>query len=78
MAKTYTIELTDTEDKALSSVCNQQQWISNAATARAMAAINSIIQINMTKCNEDGITIATGVDAQVAQAFDKGYVKANS
>jgi len=74
MAKTYTVTLTDTEDKALSSVCNQADWITNAATARASAAIDSIIAVNMAKCNEDGIAIATGVDAQVAQAFDKGYV----
>ena len=79
MAKTYTVELTDTQDKALSVVCKtQQDWIDNAVTVRADAAINDIVNINMTKCNEDGIAIATGVEAQVAQAFEKGYVKAGS
>jgi len=79
MAKTYTVELTDTQDKALSAVCNtQQDWIDNAVTVRADAAINDIVAINMAKCNEDGIAIATGVDAQVAQAFEKGYVKAGN
>jgi len=74
MTKTYTVELTDTEDKALSSVCNQAEWITNAATARASAAIDSVVAVNMAKCNEDGIAIATGVEAQVAQAFERGYV----
>ena len=79
MAKTYTVELTDTQDKALSVVCKtQQDWIDNAVTVRANTAINDIVAINMAKCNEDGIAIATGVDAQVTQAFDRGYVKAGS
>jgi len=79
MTKKYTVELTDTQDKALSVVCKtQQDWIDNAVTVRANAAINDIVAINMAKCNEDGIAIATGVDAQIAQAFDKGYVKAGN
>ena len=79
MTKTYTVELTDTEDKALSYVCqSQQDWISNAATARATSAINDIISINMAQCNADGVAIETGIDAQVTQAFDRGYVKSSS
>ena len=79
MAKTYSVTITDTQDKALSTVTKtNQDWIDNAVNARATAAINDIVAINMAKCNEDGIAIATGVDAQVTQAFDKGYVKANS
>ena len=78
MAK-YTIELTYTQDKAMTYVCqSNQDWIENAAVARATAAINTIVAINMEQCNQDGIAIATGVDAQVTQAFDKGYVKASS
>jgi len=75
MTKTYTVELTDTQDKALSVVSKTpQDWIDNAVTVRADTAINDIVMVNMAKCNEDGIAIATGVDAQVAQAFEKGYV----
>tara|TARA_R110002073_G_scaffold335852_2_gene529237 strand:+ start:560 stop:829 length:270 start_codon:yes stop_codon:yes gene_type:complete len=76
MAKTYTIELTDVQDKALSFACySQQEWIDNAVTARANAAIDDIVSINMSSCNKDAIAIATGVDAQVTQAFTKNYVR---
>ena len=76
MAKTYTVELTDTQDKALSFACySQQDWIDNAVTARANAAISDIVNINMSSCNDDGIAIAVGNEAQVTQAFEKNYVK---
>ena len=76
MAKTYTVELTDVQDKALSFACySQQEWIDNAVTARANAATDDIVSINMSSCNKDGIAIAVGNEAQVDQAFEKNYVR---
>ena len=76
MAKTYTVELTDVQDKALSFACySQQEWIDNAVTARANAAIDDIVSINMSSCNDGGISIAVGSEAQVNQAFTNNYVK---
>ena len=75
MAK-YEIELTDTEDKALSFVAySQNDWIDNAAKNRARLAKEEIISLNTAHCNANNIQIATGEDAQVAQAFTLGVVK---
>jgi hypothetical protein len=74
----YTVALTDTEDKALSNVAySQQDWIDNAIKERCRVAIEDIIARNMAHCNANGITIATGQDAQVTQAFTLGVVKTN-
>jgi hypothetical protein len=70
MAK-YEIELTDTEDKAMTYVVDGTlDWISHAAKNRARKAKDEIIALNLKHCNANGITIATGEDAQVTQAFD--------
>jgi hypothetical protein len=70
MAK-YEIELTDTEDKAMTYVVDGTlDWISHAAKNRARKAKDQIIALNVAHCNANGITIATGEDAQVTQAFD--------
>ena len=49
-------------------------WITNAATERARVAQEDIISKLVAHCNENGITIATGIDAQVTQAYDLGVV----
>ena len=75
MAK-YTTELTDTEDKAMSYCCmSTQDWADNALKNRARQAKDEIIALNMKHCNEKSITIASGEDAQVTQAFDLKVVK---
>lgn len=72
----YTIKLTDTEDKAMSyCALSTQEWVDNSVKARARVAINEIISANMAHCNANGITIATGEDAQVTQAFTLKVVK---
>jgi len=72
----YTIKLTDTEDKAMSyCALSTQEWADNSLKARARVAIDEIISANMVHCNANGITIATGEDAQVKQAFDLKVVK---
>lgn len=75
MAK-YETELTDTEDKALSFVAySQKDWIDNAVKNRARLAKEEIIALNTAHCNANNIQIATGEDAQVAQAFTLKVVK---
>ena len=75
MAK-YEIELTDTEDKAMTYVVDGTlDWISHAAKNRARKAKDEIIALNVAHCNANGVTIATGEDAQVTQAFDLKVVK---
>ena len=72
----YEIELTDIEDKALSFVAySQKDWIDNATKNRARLAKEEIIALNTAHCNANNIQIATGEDAQVAQAFTLGVVK---
>ena len=72
----YTVKLTDTEDKAMSyCALSTQEWVENALKHRARVAIDEIISANMAHCNANGITIATGEDAQVTQAFTLKVVK---
>lgn len=71
----YTVTLTDTEDKALQyAAVSVQDWIDNAAKNRARIAQEEIVARLVAHCNANSIQIATGVDAQVAQAFELGVV----
>ena len=75
MAK-YTIELTDTEDKAMTyAALSTQDWVDNALKNRARIAKDEIIALNTAHCNANSIQIATGEDAQVTQAFTLKVVK---
>jgi hypothetical protein len=65
------VTLSDTEYKALQFAClDVDEWVQNAATARAHAATNDIITLNTQHCNDNGIAISVGRDAQVNQAYD--------
>tara|TARA_Y100000114_G_C11754572_1_gene326190 strand:- start:1832 stop:2068 length:237 start_codon:yes stop_codon:yes gene_type:complete len=71
----YTVTLTDIQVKALETVMvDIDDWITNAATNRARIAKEDILAINMKHCNANGITLATGEDAQVQQAYDLNLV----
>jgi len=75
MAK-YEIELTDTEDKAMAyCTADIQKWAELTVKNRARISKDEIILANITHCNANGITIATGEDAQVTQAFTLKVVK---
>ena len=72
----YTITITDTQKKGLEYVAaDVDEWITNAATARASVAIAEIIGLNTAYCNTNSIAIAVGEDAQVTQAYTLGVVK---
>ena len=72
----YTITITDTQKKGLEFVAaDVDEWITNAATARASVAIAEIIALNTAHCNANSIAIAVGEDAQVTQAYTLGIVK---
>ena len=75
MAK-YTIELTDTEDKAMTFCCvSTQAWVDNALKNRARIATDEIVALVVKHCNDNSIQLATGVDAQVSQGFSLGIIK---
>ena len=73
MAKTYTVTVTDTEDKALQTVCaDVSEWINSVASHNAKVAIDNIVDKNTKHCNTNGIAIEVGITAQVDQALNLG------
>jgi hypothetical protein len=76
MSHTTRVNLTDTEEKAMSTVtANIDDWIQNAALNRARIAKEEIIANLIAHCNANGIALAVGEDAQVTQAFDLGVAE---
>jgi hypothetical protein len=76
MANTLTIELTDTEFKAMEyAAADVADWADNAVTNRARIAIDEIVQIAVAKYLEAGQTIPGSKDEIVAAAFTNGWVK---
>ena len=72
----YHITVTDTEKKALEyCAVDVAHYLTNFATNRARKAKDEIIEKLIKHCNANAITIATGVDAQVTQAYSLGVVK---
>lgn len=73
---TYTITLTDAEDKALSySAFSQDDWIQNAVHERCRLAIDEIVAVTVQKCLETGTQIPSSKEAMVDLAFSEGWVK---
>tara|TARA_R100000353_G_scaffold18827_1_gene17305 strand:- start:196 stop:459 length:264 start_codon:yes stop_codon:yes gene_type:complete len=71
-----TVTLTDTENKSMEYVAaSVQDWADNALTNRARIAKEEIISLLVAHCNANGLTIATGEDAQITQAFELEVVK---
>lgn len=70
-----TVTLTDTQTKCLEyAAYSVQDWCDNAIHNRARIAQEEIIDALVAHCNANGVTIATGVDAQVTQAYSLGVV----
>jgi len=59
MAQTYTITLTDAQDKALSvATLDQQEWIENAVFERCRIAIEDIVNAEVQRKLAAGETIS--------------------
>mgnify|MGYP001626831734 FL=1 len=72
----YTITLTDAEVKAADyAIADIQFWIQNCINVRVGKAQKQIVDILVQHCNANSIALATGVDAQVQQAYDLELVQ---
>ncbi len=73
----YTLTISDTDKLALDTVINPhhlgiQPWAQNVLSDRARIAKIDIVNNLVSYCNENGIQLAVGTDAQVQQAFAVG------
>ena len=69
------VTVTDTQVKCLEyAAYSVQDWCDNAIHNRARIAQEEIIAALVAHCNANSIAIATGTDAQVAQAYELGVV----
>ena len=67
----YTVTLTDAEVKAADyAIADIQFWIQNCINVRVGKAQKQIVDILVQHCNANSIALATGVNAQVQQAYD--------
>ena len=65
-----TVTLTDTQTKCLEyAAYSVQDWCDNAIHERARIAQEEIIAALVAHCNANSVAIATGVDAQITQAY---------
>lgn len=73
---TYTITLSDAEDKALGVVAlSQQDWIDNVVHERCRVAMEEIIQTAVTNFLAVGEPIPGTREAIVERALELGLVK---
>jgi hypothetical protein len=73
---TYTVEYTETENKAMTyAAADVDDWIQNAAHERARIAIDEIVTIAVQKFLEAGQSIPGSKDEIVSAAFANGWVK---
>lgn len=73
---TYTITLSDAEDKSLGvAAFSQNEWIQNAVHERCRVAMDEIIQAAVTNFLEVGEPIPGTREAIVERALELGLVK---
>ena len=73
---TYTINYTETENKAMEYVsASVDEWIQNAAHERARIAIDEIVTLAVQKFLEAGQSIPGSKDEIVAAAYTNGWIK---
>ena len=71
-----TVALTDTQNKCMEyAAADVQDWADNALHNRARIAQDEIIAALVAHCNANDVAIATGIDAQITQAFDLEVVQ---
>ena len=67
------INITDTEEKCLNTIMvGIGTWADNVVTNRARIVQDEILSNLLKHCNENSIAMATGVDAQITQAYAVG------
>ena len=77
--KTYTITLTDAEDKALGYVAaSQQDWIDNAVHERCRIAIDEIVNAEVQRLLAAGQSITGSKDDIVVAAPIKSAAERNA
>ena len=70
------VTLTDTQVQCLEyAAVSVQDWCDNSIHNRARIAQDEIVAALITHCNANSIAIATGIDAQITQAYDLKIVK---
>ena len=70
------VTITTTEQKCMEyATVSVQDWVDNALTNRARIAKDEIIALLVAHCNANGVSIATGEDAQITQAYELEVVK---
>lgn len=75
MNKTYTVTVTEAEEKALSYVAaDPQEWIDNAIHERCRLATEEIVAIVVRRCVELTVPIPNSKDEMVNLAFEKQWV----
>jgi hypothetical protein len=78
MSQTYTITLSDAQDKALSVVAvDQQDWIENAVFERCRLAIDEIVNAEVQRKLAAGETISGSKDDIVMAADVETAVERN-
>jgi len=71
----YKVTTSEHDERCLNyGMVGIQIWIDNAVKSMSAVHQEEIIKKNMEHCNANGIAIATGVEAQVKQAYDLGVV----
>lgn len=72
---TYTINLTETENKSMQYIAyDVQEWIDNAVKERARIATDEIVKLAVEKFLEDGQSIPGSKDEIVSAAYSNGWV----
>ena len=72
----YTITLTSAQEKALETeMIDINEWIKNAISSRAEIASSDIVRKLLDHCNANDIALATGLAAQIDQAYDLGIAE---
>ena len=65
---TYTVTITDAEDKALGAVAvDKQEWINNAVKMRCKNSMDKIVADEITRIRAAGGTVS-GTDSEIVMA----------
>jgi len=75
MSTTISVILTNSQKKAMDYYMEDiQAFVDNATHEAARRATDEIVADLVSHCNANEVQIATGVDAQITQAFNLGVV----